>query len=291
MAELRMIAGEPAAIVIERKSRSGGRRSLLVADLHIGIESSLGTEKLAMEAIGKMIGKLETLVKENAADRLVLIGDIRHRIPLEKEYWQQMTDEEETNRRIALGVPDQLLKLKKACEVVLVPGNHDGALKSYFETHSELIIDDIGIFHSHRWPSEEMIGRVDTIIAAHSHPAVAMQDELGHISKKKVWVFGEVTEGALKKKYPTLDVRGDKRIVIMPAFNEMITGKAVNQNEGLLGPLFKTDMFKIEKMEIFTLDGTSLALDFTDKKKYRGRENGKRKNHTGKVQRLRTQRV
>jgi len=291
MAELRMVAGEPAAIIIERKGKNKGRRSLLVADLHIGIEIALGTEKLAMEVIAHMLDKLKSLVKKNEADRLVLIGDIRHRIPIEKEYWQQMTDEEETTRRIALEIPEQLLKLKDVCEVILIPGNHDGALKSYFETRSELLIEDIGVFHSHRWPSEEMIRRAGTIIAAHSHPAVTLQDELGHTSKRKVWVFGEIDEKGLERQYPGIEFEAGKRIVIMPAFNDLIVGKAVNEKREFLGPLLKTDMFKIEKMEIFTLDGTSLALDFTVKKKHRGRENGKRKNHTGKVQRLRTQRV
>ena len=291
MAELRMVAGEPAAIIIESKGKNKGRRSLLVADLHIGIEIALGTEKLAMEVIAHMLDKLKSLVKKNEADRLVLIGDIRHRIPIEKEYWQQMTDEEETTRRIALEIPEQLLKLKDVCEVILIPGNHDGALKSYFETRSELLIEDIGVFHSHRWPSEEMIRRAGTIIAAHSHPAVTLQDELGHTSKRKVWVFGEIDEKGLERQYPGIEFEAGKRIVIMPAFNDLIVGKAVNEKREFLGPLLKTDMFKIEKMEIFTLDGTSLALDFTVKKKHRGRENGKRKNHTGKVQRLRTQRV
>lgn len=298
MAELRMIAGEPAALVIESKGKNRGRRNLLVADLHIGIESSLGTEKMAMDAIGRLIERLKALVKENKADRLVLIGDIRHRIPIEKEYWQQLTEEEETERRIALEVPEQLLKLKNECEVLLVPGNHDGALKSYFETHQELMIEDIGIFHSHRWPSEEMIKSAGTVIAAHSHPAVALQDELGHITKRKVWVFGEIDEKGLKSQYPELDLEGGKRIVIMPAFNDLITGKAVNEKREFLGPLLRTDMFKIEKMEVFTLEGTSIEIDFSaqitrSKRKHqksiksRGREHGKRKNHTGKVQRLR----
>jgi metallophosphoesterase superfamily enzyme len=220
----------------------------------------------------------------------VLIGDIRHRIPIEKEYWQQMTDEEETTRRVALEVPEQLLKLKNICEVILVPGNHDGALKSYFKTYSELLIEDIGVFHSHKWPSGEMIKTAGTIIAAHSHPAVALQDELGHTSKRKVWVFGEIDKKGLEKQYPRIEFKASKQIVIMPAFNDLIVGRAVNEKREFLGPLLKTDMFKIEKMEIFTLDGTSLALDFTAKKQ-RGREHGKRKNHTGKVQRLRTQRI
>jgi metallophosphoesterase superfamily enzyme len=104
-------------------------------------------------------------------------------------------------------------------------------------------------------------------------------------------VFGEIDEKGLEKEYPGIGFEAGKRIVIMPAFNDLIIGKAVNEKREFLGPLLKTDMFKIEKMEIFTLDGTSLALDFTAKKKQRGRAYGKRKNHTSKVQRLRTQRV
>ncbi len=241
MASIRMIPGEPALIILEKS----GKRNLVVADMHIGIETSLGVEGVVRNYIKKNLERLEKLIKENKIHKLILVGDIRHRLPIEKEYWQAVTEQEELDRRIALEIPDLLLKFKQLCDVLIIPGNHDGALKSYFPSVEEVLIENVGIFHGHKILSEKM-QKAETIVAAHSHPAVVFRDKLGYRAAKKAWAVGKVG-------------KSKTRVIVVPAFNEFITGTGINEKQKLLGPLFKTDTFKVEDVELYTLDGTGLG--------------------------------
>jgi len=281
MASIKMIAGEPALIITEKS----GQKNLVVADTHIGAECSLGMENLARANIRKNLDRLERLIAHNRINRLILVGDIRHRFPADKEYWQALTEQEELERRIALEVPEMLLRFKKICEVLIVPGNHDGALKSYFPSANEVVIENIGILHGHRKLSQKM-SKVDHIVAAHSHPAVIFKDKLGYRYAKKAWVVGKL------KHSKTC-------IVVVPSFNEFITGTGVNEKQKLLGPTFKTDSLKIDDVELYTLDGIAVgkvsslnnAEEFfiseihkpMSRKTNRGETHGKRKIYTSKM--------
>ena len=51
------------------------------------------------------------------------------------------------------------------------------------------------------------------------------------------------------------------RIVIMPAFNRLLGGMAMNAGEGaMLGPIFSSGAVNMEKAELYLLDGTYLGL-------------------------------
>lgn len=252
MAKIKMVANEPALII------EGKQRSLVIGDLHIGIETQLGTERLAKNAINQLIDKIISLIKETKADNLILVGDIRHRLPIEKEYWQQLNEEEEMEHRISILVPDFLFKLKDYCDVKIIPGNHDGGLKSYFETSDEIIIENIGIIHSHKWPSKEMMERIDTIIVAHSHPAVIFQDQFGYKTKKKVWIKGKLNSKELKTRYP--NINKEISVIMLPAFNPMIIGSPINEKGKFLGPLLKDSIMKMDEIEVFLLDGTQIKI-------------------------------
>ncbi|MEM3369567.1 MAG: metallophosphoesterase [Candidatus Micrarchaeia archaeon] len=253
MAKIKIVANEPA-IIIEK----GKERTLVIGDLHIGVETQLGTEKLAKNAINQMIDNIINLIKETKANQLILVGDIRHKIPVEKEYWQQMTEEEEIEHRISIEIPDMLFRLKQYCEVKIIPGNHDGALKSYFETADEIIIDNVGIIHSHKWPSQEMIEQIDTLIVAHSHPAVSFKDQFGYKTKQKVWVKGSLNSKELKTQYP--NINKEISVIVLPVFNPLIIGSPINEKNKFLGPLLKDKILKMKEIEVFLLDGTQIKI-------------------------------
>ena len=289
MAQIQAVANEPALLIIESRTK---KRILVVGDLHIGIEVGLGTERIAKKAIEDMIAHIEEIAKETKADLLVLVGDIRHALPSEKEYWQQLDEDEEVAHRVSIEIPDMLFRLKKVCEVRIIPGNHDGGLKSYFETSDEIVIENVGIVHSHKWPKEEMMGRIDTLVVAHSHPAVAFRDEFGYRTREKAWVKGEVDSKELKIQYPNINT-GAIKVIVMPAFNPLVVGTPINERSErkFLGPLLKDKLFKLNKTEIFLLDGTSIAIDYTAKEsRKKGEKYGKRKDNSGKMQRLRKKR-
>lgn len=253
MAKIRIVANEPA-ILIEK----GKERTLVIGDLHIGIETQLGTEKLARKAISEMIDKIIQLIKDTKAKNLILVGDIRHKLPAEKEYWQQMTEQEEMEHRISIEIPDMLFRLKQHCEVKIIPGNHDGGLKSYFETAEEIVIENIGIVHSHKWPSKEMIEQIDTLIVAHSHPAVSFKDQFGYKTKQKAWVKGSLNSKELKTQYP--NINKEISVIVLPVFNPLIIGSPINEKSKFLGPLLKDKILKIDEIEVFLLDGTQIKI-------------------------------
>ncbi|MCS7109242.1 MAG: metallophosphoesterase [Candidatus Micrarchaeota archaeon] len=253
MAKIRIVANEPAILIDSKKEKT-----LVIGDLHIGVETQLGTERLAKKAINEMISKIIEIIKETKANNLIIVGDIRHKLPSEKEYWQIMTEEEEIEHRISIEVPDLLFKLREYCDVKIIPGNHDGGMKSYFKTYEEIVIENIGIIHSHKWPSQSMMEKIDTLIVAHSHPAVVFKDEFGYRVKQKAWVKGRLNSKELKIHYP--NINKEISVIILPVFNPLIIGSPINEKGKFLGPLLKDKIIKMDEIEVFLLDGTQIKI-------------------------------
>ena len=44
-----------------------------------------------------------------------------------------------------------------------------------------------------------MMKNIDTLVVAHSHPAVVFRDEFGYKTREKVWIKGEINSKELKK--------------------------------------------------------------------------------------------
>ena len=190
--EIRMVAGQPALIL-----KNKNKLTLIVADLHIGRECFVGVESVARSLIKKNLDRLRTIIKEDSIDQLIFLGDIRDYIPTDKEYWQVLGEKEELQRRIAMEVPDMLASFKDLCDVDIIPGNHDGGMKSYVSSHEEMIVGNVGIFHGHRWPSKEMLEKVDVIVASHSHPAISFMDQLDYRAVIKAWAIGSIKAGTI----------------------------------------------------------------------------------------------
>jgi hypothetical protein len=55
---------------------------------------------------------------------------------------------------------------------------------------------------------------------------------------------------------------GKLKVIIMPAFNDLLGGVPVNEkrpSDELLGPLLKNEFIDMEKSELYLLDGTFLG--------------------------------
>jgi len=118
-------------------------------------------------------------------------------------------------------------------EVILVRGNHDANIK---KLGLEKFFSDgsVAIFHG----NVEYRVDSDTLILAHSHPAYFIRDVV-HGHKERVWLEGEY-EG--------------KRVLVMPAFNELCSSTAVNL-EKPAGFIFK----KVRSFNVYTIDGIFLG--------------------------------
>src|SRR5665811_564029 len=99
------------------------------------------------------------------------------------------------------------------------------------------------------------------VIMGHNHPIVRLADPLGYVSSKPVWIRACFVEGVFRKRYPKLERYNDPRVIIMPAFNELVGGIAFNEAtyETLLGPLFANRAVLLEKAQAYLLDGTFLG--------------------------------
>ncbi|RLM83378.1 metallophosphoesterase, partial [Halobellus sp. Atlit-38R] len=188
------IPGHPAAVA--RTTRRGfPERSLVVADYHAGIESGLryerGVELPSNAAVRRE--RLLSLLDRTGADRLVVLGDLGHRIGDPKG------DEAEELRDLVDAVTD-------CAEMTLVPGNHDGGLADFFDDRVEVTarsgvrLGDVGFCHGHTWPSREVLA-ADVVCSAHEHPAVRLEDEVGGARKERVWLRGSLVPDVFADHY------------------------------------------------------------------------------------------
>ena len=236
LSDLQPIPNEPVLFINNKKI-------LIVADLHIGIESQLREQGLSTSSrTQNMIDHLLKICKKHKPLEIILLGDVKHNIP--SSTIQERRD-----------VKNFLTMFKEYGSVHILPGNHDGNINKI--SPQEIIIhpsngfsiENIGFVHGHRWPSKEIM-KCDQIIIAHTHPTIMFTDRLGYKTFEPCWIKGMFLINKLKEKYPNAI---SSSILIMPAFNPLCGGIAVNQ-EGVSGPIGK--IIDIQNAQIYLIDGT-----------------------------------
>ena len=225
--------GEPALLI---------GTSLVIAELHIGYEQTLfpNTDVFFTD---KLISRVRALLKETGAKRLIVNGDVKHSV-------KGVTPEE--GREMA--------KFFGALEIptVVVKGNHDGGVERFVHEanvvgQGGLRLEDAAIFHGNAWPSPEVAKGAKYFITAHSHPCVMMGGK-----SMQCWLIGGLNEKA-KPRFPNWS---ELRVVVMPAFSQLVGCAPVNGRDGrrrLIGPLFRHEMFKLDEAEVYLLYGTPLG--------------------------------
>jgi metallophosphoesterase superfamily enzyme len=93
----------------------------------------------------------------------------------------------------------------------------------------------------------------DQVIIGHSHPTVMLIDRLGYRTFEQCWLRSPTIVEVLREKYPTSPTT---QILLMPAFNPLCGGTAVNQ-DALLGPF--RSLIDVDNADLFLLDGSSLG--------------------------------
>jgi len=228
------------------------RAWVCVADLHIGIEVQLRRAGFNVPSqTGKMLSTLEGL--SAAGDRVVLLGDVKHRIP-------SLGHAE--NKEI----PPFFERLQSCFkQVVVVAGNHDGGLSSALPEGVEgapgsgVSLEGVGMAHGHVWPSEKAMAG-NTLVMGHIHPSVMLKDSLGAKTNEKCWVRARLRRGKTLGRYGHCP----KELVVVPAFNPLLVGTPVNGGRGgPLGPVFRNGLVNEESMSVYLLDGTNLGRPST----------------------------
>jgi hypothetical protein len=263
---IKFVTGEPALKI---------GKALVMADLHLGAEHDYRSAGISMPSrTSELENKIEMLMHKTRAKRLIILGDVKHRVP-----GSSFQEERE--------VPQLLSRLSSNVSVEVVPGNHDGGLEKMcpnITMHpSEGMVlhgggyghgNDRGcgrpvgggrqgfwLCHGHAWPAEEAL-TAEAMVIGHNHPQVEFRDRLGKVWRERVWVKARITPKALKMHYKKLPKRLPD-LILMPAFSELVGGWAVNRPDdkgklvGGLGPI--TRCASIGKGLVYLLDGTFLG--------------------------------
>jgi hypothetical protein len=254
MLKLKLVLDEPA-LLLESEDRT-----LVVADLHIGFEKLLAERGIRIPSqVGKFRDRLMSLYREHGFSRLILLGDVKHEIAGASlmEYAE---------------IPGFLEELAEHFAVEVIPGNHDGGIDKLLPSKVKLhpskgIIlgrdKKAGLTHGHAWPRAGVF-RTDYLIMAHNHLCVEFS-QAGYRVYEQVWMKGRLEPRKLRRAYRRYsggDVEvGNPEVVVLPAFNPLLGGLAVNKQakSGFLGPLFTSESIRLEESRFYLLDGTNLG--------------------------------
>ena len=233
------IKGSPALMINKEKT-------LVVSDLHIGNEFKLARSGLHFpSATKRMAQELMWLYKKNKAKRIILLGDIKESIgyPSREEFDAIATFFHEFRN----------------VEIAIVKGNHDAHIAELlrriginFFPVKELILNDLALIHGNSMPSETAMKK-KYIIAGHSHIAVDVNGKV-----EKGWLVAGLGEGAVKN-YPYLNKH--IKLVVMPAFNSLITGVNVYSETSWSTPLLRNRVFN---------PSTAITYDLNRKIRFKG---------------------
>lgn len=242
----------------------GHESVLVVSDLHLGLEYELLRGGISIPSqTGKILQKLKESLAEIEPDRILLLGDVKHNVPMTS--WQERKE-----------VPAFLKALAGEVKVDIVPGNHDVSLADLaplgtrVHPSSGLLLDGIGYFHGHTWPDKALLG-AELLVAGHIHPAVRLRDPLKHGLSRKAWVRASLSSQAVEQQYGRRQ-RGERQreeqqygpclsaseIIIVPAFNDLCGGLPLNEPcRDERGPLLT--LADMAHARIYLLDGSDLG--------------------------------
>jgi metallophosphoesterase superfamily enzyme len=187
---------------------TGERRIVVVADLHMGIETDLRLHGIHLQSRGEeRISRLIELVRDAAPDIILLLGDIKHRVP--GTSWQEFRE-----------IPALLSGLRRFAAIRVTPGNHDPGIEEFLKPDELLpkegsVLDGIGVLHGHTKPDPCLAGHL--ILAGHHHPVASLTDEVGIALRSPCYVLAELNNNLFQRPEPT---EGKSRILLVPAYNE-----------------------------------------------------------------------
>jgi putative SbcD/Mre11-related phosphoesterase len=186
---------------------------LVIADLHLGKGASGGFE-LPVGDGADILERCRELISGHSPDTVVVAGDLLHSFST-----------------IPRSVEDTLDGLEAAvagagADLVVTPGNHDTMLETVWDgpTPAYYRLDDTIVCHGHQVPEIDAEGAdsIERYVIGHDHPTIEVEGE-----RRPCFLLGE---GVLAESGTRDDpVRPD--LVMLPAFNRLLRGVAVNDME------------------------------------------------------------
>lgn len=226
-------------------------KTLVITDLHLGLEYDIYKKGISIPSrIDKQKERILNLIENFNAERIVLLGDVKHNIP-------QISKNEKRN------LPGFFETISRNVELKVVKGNHDGNIERFLNKEQVVStkgfkIDKYYLTHGQTWPTAE-ITSCKGLIMGHLHPAIRFKDNLGYSSILPCWVKSKVNKTKLNEAYDVDNVNIEFTTIV-PAFNKFINGRPLNNTEEKkLGPIVSNDLIHLDSSEIKLLDGTYLG--------------------------------
>ena len=174
---------EGPALVIEDTMRV-----LVIADLHLGIESDLDVHGIHIPSqVRGRVDRVLACIAEGRPDLVLLLGDVKHSVPL-------------TTRQEYRELPVLLEEIRSRAPLRVVPGNHDGGIERFLQEGELLptrgaLVDGVGYLHGHTYPDPALLGHL--LVIGHHHPMVALRDKVGCALRDRAYLLTSVDEQCL----------------------------------------------------------------------------------------------
>lgn len=236
-------------------ARGAARTTVVVADLHLGLGAPPGSGMGPPGALARgMALDLLRLLEERSAQRLLVVGDVKHPIvgtppPL---------------RPVVFDFFSTFLAEGIGVEVVL--GNHDVGLARWLPREAivhpatGLLEGGVGFFHGHRWPSARVL-RAQRLVLGHLHPGFRFAPTPEAPSaKQRCWVRVEPIPAPPPKRRRRRPPVTAREIIVLPPFNPIAGTEALNRERPARGRSFLVARFlSLGRPRAYLLDGTDLG--------------------------------
>ena len=240
MPQEKIIPRKPALLI------QGQKKHLVVTDLHIGFESSFISNEVFIgknTTVNEMIDELSEIIDSEKPDSVVLLGDVKSSIKnISKSEWND--------------VPLFFENIKKKCNVILIPGNHDANIQRLVPDDISLISstgmveENILFTHGHTMPSENF-AHVKKIIMGHIHPVFFQEESI--VNGQRVWISIKADKEQI---FPSES--GEIEIIIVPSFNKYFYATNKKKYKKSISPIIEK-LKQVSSARIVTLDGTIIG--------------------------------
>lgn len=240
MLQTRIVPSKPALIL------EGEKKNLIITDIHIGFENSMASNEIFIgknSTINETIAEISQIIDSENPDSVILLGDVKSSVKsIGKSEWDE--------------VPKFFEEIRKKCDVILIPGNHDANIQRLvpddisMTSSTGMVEENVLLTHGHTMPSENF-SYVDKIIMGHLHPVFFQEDSV--INGQRVWVSIKTEK---EKIFPNKS--GELEITVVPSFNKYFYATHRKKYKKSISPIIDR-IDSISNARIVTLDGTIIG--------------------------------
>ncbi|MFH7903559.1 MAG: metallophosphoesterase [Candidatus Aenigmatarchaeota archaeon] len=216
-------------------------KSIVIGDLHIGIEEELKKEGINVAYTEKVIEDIKKCKEKTEANKIILLGDTKN----------------------SIGIPEKRTEIKllekffeflnsEFKKVYLVKGNHDGMIEKLVNSDKIKIytsrgfkIKRYGFLHGNAYPLQKVM-KANLIFCSHAHPKVSL-----YLNNRKVEDIRVYSIFRLKEFFGK-----NKKLIIIPPFSSLIGGKEIE--EILKEKSIISKLVDENSLEIISIDGIKI---------------------------------